>query len=452
MKAQTVIGQSPFAMVKEKYGIDIPVLTKESALNKMAQLRHNLKAVHDIPLRDTIALLDKCAKLWLNRSFSGQHIEVLSRITNQSKELVGAELDSTIEMLLRENIEKTVRCELGSLSILDDWIPAEYGEVRREPRGVVFHNISGNALIVITVSIAMGLLSKNCNLVKVSKDEPYFANAFFKSLCSIDSTVKDRLSVNYFDSSDSEIYEAIIGASDCVLHWGGVESEKIISLLCSKHHVKLVSHGPKISFEVIDNIQESPEQTTDKIAFDIMAWEQKACLSPRILFINKELDVEDFAQSLASSLQRLTKRFPKEYSTAWNAIKTIQDRQFCIEKYGLTSGVKAYSSYNADYTVLLLNKTADREDINRCFYRFIFVCPYNDPHEVEDWIRANIRPYLQTMGYMGNSKYFISDMASMGVTAITKPGEMSLHRPGTSHDGYSNLTELTYAVSSQIQR
>ncbi|MCX8163281.1 MAG: hypothetical protein N3D10_01870, partial [Candidatus Micrarchaeota archaeon] len=42
-----------------------------------------------------------------------------------------------------------------------------YGMVHRQPRGLVFHNVSGNAFIVIPVSIAMGLISKNVNLVKV---------------------------------------------------------------------------------------------------------------------------------------------------------------------------------------------------------------------------------------------------------------------------------------------
>lgn len=449
MKLQTAAEPNLFAALRKKYKIDIPVLTEETAPDEIRRLRDNLKKAREAPLCDTAALLDRCANLWLNRNFSAGPVHILSQITNQSPELVLAELESTMKMLMRENIEKLLRCELGNPSALDGWVPAEYGLVRREPRGLVFHNISGNAFIVIPASISMGLLSKCCNLVKVSKDEPYFANAFFQSLRSIDSTIGDRLSVVYFDSTDSEIYRSVIRKSDCVLHWGGMESERSLSSLCSEYRVKLVSHGPKISFEVVDSLPDSPARIAGKIAVDIMAWEQKACLSPRVLFINDSLDVDTFARLLANSLRFLTKRFPKEYSTAWNSMKSIQDRQFCIEKYGLSSGVKAYSSYNADYTVLQINRMPEKEDINRCFYRFIFVCPYHDPREVEDWAAPNIRPYLQTMGYCGSDGRFIDAMAAMGVTAVTRPGEMSMHQPGTSHDGYSNLTELTYAVSLQ---
>lgn len=449
MKQSAVTRQDLITSFIKKYDIDMPLLTKENAENAIQELKRNLSNARSIPLRDTVALLDKCAHLWLNHEFSAKHVKMLSAITNQGQELVRTELDSIMKALLRENIEKLVRCELGNPDVLDKWISAEYGSVRREPRGIVFHNISGNAFIVPPVSIAMGLLSKNCNLVKVSKDEPYFAYAFAKSLYSIDPAVEKRLSVNYFDSSESEIYDTIIKGCDCVLHWGGVESERFISSLCSKYRVKLVSHGAKISFEVIDELPSNPAQITDGVAADMIAWEQKACLSPRVLFINSKLDVDGFAQSLSKSLNTLTKSFPKEYSTAWNSMKSIQDRQLCIEKYGLASGVKIYSSYNADYSVLQINRMPEKEDVDRCFYRFIFVCPYHDSHEVEDWVRVNIQPYLQTMGYSGTNKEFLDNMAAMGVTAITKPGKMSLHEPGTSHDGYSNLTELTYAVSNQ---
>jgi hypothetical protein len=451
MKLQASDLQEPFEIVKREYGVRIPVMTKKDALEKAAQLRKNLSKVRKIPLTDTAALLDKCARLWLNYNFREKPVKVLSEITNQSVELTNLELESTMKMLLRENIEATVTSELGSPSILDEWIPSEHGETKRESRGIVFHNISGNAFVVIPVSIAMGLLSKNCNLVKVSKDEPFFAYSFFKSLCQIDDSVKDRLTVGYFDSSDSEIYETIIKESNCVVHWGGIESEKAISSLCTKYYVKLISHGPKISFEVIDDIPDSEDQVAEKVAYDMTAWEQKACFSPRILFVNKRLNPERFAESLATSLQQLTKKFPKKYSTAWNSIKTIQDRQLCIEKYGLTSGIKSYTSFNADYTILLLNGMPEREDINHCFYRFIFICPYDDFQEVEDWVGTNIRPYLQTMGYAGNNENFINDMAEAGVTTITQPGEMALRKPGISHDGFSNLTELTYAVSRQSE-
>ncbi|HEX2938172.1 MAG TPA: acyl-CoA reductase [Ruminiclostridium sp.] len=445
MSSNTVLENELLAMAGE-----MPVLDRQKALEELKRLRSNVMKSREIPFSETAAVLDKCARVWLNREYSGRHIEILSKITNQSPELVTVELEGTMKMLLRENIERTVRCELGGSGILDGWVSTEYGKVCRKPRGVLFHNISGNAFIVIPVSISMGLISKNCNFVKVSRDEPYFAYALFKSLCEIDDSIKDRLSVSYFDSSDSDIYDAVIGSSDCVLHWGGIESEKSISALCSNHRVKLVTHGPKISFEVVDSFTGDPAPIAGKIAMDMMAWEQKACLSPRVLFINKKLDAEEFTRKLADSLQLLTARFPKAYLNEWNSIKTIQDRQYCIEKYGLASGVKVYSSYNADYTVLLTSEMPDKNDINRCFYRFIFVCPYENPSEVESWVKTNIKPYLQTMGYTGSDEQFIDRMAMLGITTITKPGEMSLHAPGTSHDGFSNLTELTYAVSSQL--
>lgn len=450
MKTGMIIEHENLASLMRKHGVNIPIMDEASITAQLHRLRGNVEKVRGIEFRQTAELLDKCAKLWLNRDYSRKHIEILSEITNQSVELVTMEIEGSMKMLLRENLERTVTGELGSTQILDGWVRTNYGQVRREPRGVVFHNISGNAFVVIPVSISMGLLSKNCNLVKVSKDEPYFAPALLESLSEIESSIKDRLAVTYFDSSSSGIYEKVVRESDCVLHWGGAESAKFMGNLCSQYKVKLITHGPKISFEVVDSLEGAAESVTDHVAADVMIWEQKACLSPRILFINRKLDVEGFTRKLAVSLQMLTEKYPKAYMNPWNPMKTIQDRQYCIEKYGLKKGVKVFSSYNADYTVILSAEMPDKEDIDKCFYRFIFVCPYSDSSEVESWVSGNIKPYLQTMGYCGSDDNFIDKMAALGVTIITKPGEMSLHAPGTSHDGVSNLTELTYAVSSQV--
>lgn len=433
---------------QKAYGIELPFVDKTSLVAEIDRLKQCRETTREISVEKTINILDRCAKLWLNPSYSKKHIEILSQLTNQSPELVAQELEGCMSIFLRENVEKIISEELGSSQILDGWVKTSYGLVKREPLGVLFHNISGNAFVVIPVSILMGLVSKNSNIIKVSKDEPYFAYAVWQSLCEIDSSIKDRLSVVFFDSSSTDIYQAAVRSCSGVIHWGGAESGKIMSELCAKNNVKLISHGPKISFEVIDNMDDMIK-TTYNVAKDIILWEQKACLSPRIVFINNKLDVDGFSQKLASSLRKITKNYPKLYQSPWNSIKTIQDRQYCLVKYGLKNNTQVYSSYNADFTVVSNPSLPDKEDIDKCFYRFVFVCAFSSKDEVFEYANKNLKMYLQTMGYAGADEKFIERMAALGVTIITKPGEMSLHSPGTSHDGISNLHEMTYAVSRQ---
>ncbi len=439
-------------IIKKKInGLELELVCADKAeLNEeISRLNKNKKKVHDISLEKTIDILDKCARLWLNDNYMSEHLDILSKIVNQSPELVKSELQGSFSMLLRENVEKMIKEELCFPEILDSWVKTGYGYVKRQPRGTVFHNISGNAFIVIPVSLSMGLLTKNCNLVKVSGDEPYFAYAFYKSLCEIDTSIADRLSVVYFDSSQPDIYETVIKGCNNVIHWGGEESGKSIAGICAKYGVDLISHGAKISFEVIDQTEDI-QKTAQNVATDIVVWEQKACLSPRVVFVNRNLDVMEFSQSLAGALNNLATVFPKAYLAPWNSMKTIQDRQYCTLKYGLKNKVEMFSSFNADYTVILNNGMPDKEDMDKCFYRFVFVCPYENITEVYRYVECNIRDYLQTMGYCGNNEDFIEDMARLGVSIITPPGEMSMHRPGTSHDGIFNLQELTYAVSRQL--
>ncbi|KOF55937.1 MULTISPECIES: acyl-CoA reductase [Clostridium] len=430
--------------------LELNMSKKQDVLKEIERLNKNRTMIHETDTESTIDLLDKCAKKWLDREYSRRSAEILSKITNQSVQLIEYEMQNNMRMLLKENIEKTIEEELGDLNIMDKWIKTSYGYAHRQPRGLIFHNISGNAFVVVIMSIAMGLLSKSVNLVKVSGDEPYFSYAFYKSLCEIDSTVKDRLSIVYFDSKEENIYENIVSKSDCVIHWGGERSSEIMANLCSKYNKHIIMHGAKISFEVIDRAEDILK-CTNAIAKDIVCWEQKACLSPRIVFVNENINLEEFSQKLSDNLREMTNTVPKLYLNAWNSIKTIQDRQYCMIKHSLREdNAKLYSSYNADYTVILTKDMPDKEDINRCFYRFVFVCPYSNDNEVYKYVKENIADYLQTMGYSGDNQEFIEKMTLLGVSAVTRPGYMTLHYPGTSHDGIHNLYDMTLLVSRQV--
>lgn len=451
MKIEYTCGNTALARNINDISLDLICSEEDEIAAEIERLRANRAKAHELPLQDTLDLLDQCGKKWLDRDYSRTHVEILSHILNQSMELVTYELESSMQMLLKENLEKIVTEELGNSEILDSWVRTSYGEVHRQPRGMMFHNISGNAFVVVPVSISMGLLSKNCNLVKVSGDEPYFAYAFYNSLCEIDPSIKERLSVLYFDSSKQELYDTIVRNSDCVIHWGGEYSGRIMAELCAKYNSHLIMHGAKISFEVIDRVEDM-KATAEAIAKDIICWEQKACLSPRIIFVNNKIDTGILAKAIGDILKKYTVILPKAYLNPWSSMKVIQDRQYCLLKYGVKEkqDVKLYSSYNADYTVILNSKMPDKEDIDRCFNRFIFVCPYESSDEVHDYIEENLKAYLQTMGYSGEDEGFIEKMTLLGVSIVTRPGEMALHHPGTSHDGMYNLNEMTVVVSRQI--
>jgi Acyl-CoA reductase (LuxC). len=450
MEIKYTCGSSALTKNINDMNLELTSSSEKDIIKEVDRLKRNKFKVHEISVQETIDLLDKCGRQWLDKEYSKKHVKILSHILNQSEELVTYELENTMQMLLRENIEKIIKEELGEIDVLDSWVDTSYGKVHRQPRGVMFHNISGNAFVVVPTSIAMGLLSKNCNLVKVSADEPYFANAFYRSLVEIDPNIRDRLSVMYFSSENSNIYEEIVKRVDCVVHWGGETSGKVMAKLCAENNCHLVMHGAKISFEVIDEAKDI-YNIAEGVAKDVICWEQKACLSPRIVFVNNKIDTKSFARVIAEKLDALSEIYPKAYLNSWSSIKMIQDRQYCLLKYGLKNeDTKLYSSYNADFTVLLNSKMPDKQDIDRCFNRFVFICPYENSNEVYEYVLNNLVQYLQTMGYSGNDEEFIEKMTLLGVNIITKPGEMPLHYPGTSHDGIHNLNEMTFVVSKQI--
>lgn len=437
-------------IIKRDYNgciVDVPVYNISDIQLVMEKLKRNKINAHQIDTKYTIDLLDACAKMWLDREYSKIHVENIAKITNQSKELVLFELEGVMKGLLKENVNLLINEELGNIDILDNWVETYYGMVHRQPRGLVFHNVSGNAFIVIPVSIAMGLISKNVNLVKVSKDEPYFAYAFYKSLVELDESIKDRLSIIYFDSSLADIYDYIVSNSDCVIHWGGKQSRDYMANLCSKYSIHFIEHGPKVSFEVVD--KEPSIEDIKGIALDMSLWEQKACLSPRIIFLNAKINKEEFLEELKNALEETLNYLPKGYYDYFSSIKTLQDRQYMILKNMENDNFKIISSKTSDYTIVYSNDFPNNREIDMCFNRFIYVCPYERKDQVIEYIQKNLKGYLQTMGYCGDDLDFIEKATLCGVSIVTKPGSMSFHKAGTSHDGIYNLSELTYVVSLQ---
>jgi len=437
-------------VIKRDYNgcmVNVPVYDISDIKIVIDNLKANINKAHEICTEYTIDLLDACAKKWLDREYSKVHVEYLAKITNQSKELVLFELEGVMKGLLKENIKLLLKEELGDEKILDNWVETYYGMVHRQPRGFTFHNVSGNAFIVIPISIAMGLIAKNVNLVKVSKDEPYFAYAFYKSLIELDERIKDRLSIMYFDSSSTEIYEYIVANSDCVIHWGGKQSRDFMASLCAKYAVHFIEHGPKVSFEVID--KKPSLEDIRGIALDMSLWEQKACLSPRIIFLNSQINKEDFLEALKNELEETLNYLPKGYYDYFSSVKVLQDRQYLLLKNIDNLDFIMISSKNSDYTIVYSKDFPSNREIDMCFSRFIYVCPYENKSQVIEYVSKNLKGYLQTMGYCGDDLDFIEKVTLCGVSIVTKPGSMSFHLAGTSHDGIYNLQELTYAVSFQ---
>ncbi|PAE38027.1 acyl-CoA reductase [Bacillus sp. 7884-1] len=415
------------------------------------KLRNGISTARSRPVSYYIDLLDAVGKLWSDPTFRASVLPFLATATGHSPELVELELDTVCKFLKQEYLFAMVDRELEDGNILDNWIKVQGILLRRHPRGLILHNLAGNALIVAPLSITFGLLTKNIALIKVPSDQPLFSTAFVRSLLSLAPELNNEISVLQWSGSDHEVFQTLFPVLDGAIHWGGEKSQHAISLLASEYDVPLLSHGPKFSFSYIDGLmQKDVTELAKRISIDIVLWEQKACSSPRFILVRSGddgADAQALAESLAISLSQADVKWPVSRTDIGKSILVAAQRQQYSLKYGMSGQGKVLASKDPNgWTVVISNTLPDNAAINASTGRFIFVCPVSSSTEVLNYLKSydrQQRKLLQVMAYEGKDMNFLDAATYLGVSRISRIGEMSFPAPGASHDGGYNLSALT---------
>ena len=202
----------------------------------------------------------------------------------------------------------------------------------RQPCGLVMHNLAGNAFNVGMLSLMFGLLTKNVNLIKLPREEPYFSVKFAESIAEVDKKIAKEIAVLYWSGSRGEIYDELFnsGFVDCVLAWGGLTSIEDIRRRAYRFGIKMIDHRPKMSFGIIsEDVLSDPTLMQDmaqKIAMDVAIWNQKACLSPRVIYIKEKSTQTAVSKDYNESQYQSNSDQNESDNTAdssWNSLKNF---------------------------------------------------------------------------------------------------------------------------------
>ncbi|UCH92131.1 MAG: hypothetical protein JSV88_17785 [Candidatus Aminicenantes bacterium] len=398
-----------------------------------------------------IRIFEKASRIWLNphSDYRKEAVRVLSFVSGKSKKLIEEELDVTAEFLTSENIERVLKYEIGNrndkgLEYLEGWVDEGLFWTHIAPRpGIAFHNLAGNTIIVPVLSSVYGLLAQKASLLKLSSADPYFGHIFVRSLWSIEPSLRKVLNAVYWSGKNHQVYEALFPnlADHYVVQWGAGKSTATIQGYCEKYKVKkLVNHGPRFSFEVIEN--GNPTMAYDIAKYDVILWEQQSCSSPRFIFVlADEKGCQDFAGQLAASFTGMAEIMPKTLGKGHINFIAVQENY--KKKLELSGKGRVYFSKESGWGVIYSKDKPTFDDVNACNGRVLFVSPIKNLEEVIQYIdNMKLSPYLQIMGYDGDDQEFCKKIGAKGAALITYPGEMNYRMGGVNHDGMYNLREL----------
>ncbi|WP_405575515.1 hypothetical protein OG317_36490 [Streptomyces sp. NBC_01167] len=316
------------------------------------------------------------------------------------------------------------------------------------PVGLVVHIAPGNAATVAPLSLIEGLLAGNVNVLKTSSADTLLAPHLLAELVEQDSTgtLAERVIVLSFPSTRQDWLRLMCAPADAVAVWGGESAVAGVA-----DHVpagcRLVEWGHKISFAYLTRDSWADEATLTALTDDVCLFEQQACSSPQVVYLDTEDagELHAFCDRLTAALTTRPAPAAQELDPAEYAELTTTEHLARLEEHlGYT---RVLAAPDRTWRVIAdIRPTLTASPLHRT----IWVKPLPRKHVI-----ATLRPmrrYLQTAGLAG-SRTDIAELSALvlaaGVTRVTPLGAMTVGYSGEPHDGVYALQRYSRRVAVQ---
>lgn len=319
------------------------------------------------------------------------------------------------------------------------------------PIGLVAHIAPGNAPTVAPLSLIEGLIAGNINVLKTSSTDTLLAQHLLAELVAQDPTgaLAERVIVLRFSSSRQDWLRLMCAPADAIAVWGGESAVAGVAAHVSAG-CRLVEWGHKISFAYLTREAWNDEATLNALAEDICRYEQQACSSPQVVYLDTERtgDLRTFCDQLAAALAAQPAPAADEFDLAEYAELTTTEHLARLEEHlGFTRVLAA-----PDRTWRVIADTRPTLTASP-LHRTVWVKPLPRTHLV-----TTLRPmrrYLQTAGIAG-SRIDIAELSALvfaaGATRVTPVGAMTAGYTGEPHDGVYALQRYSRRVAVQADK
>jgi hypothetical protein len=260
--------------------------------------------------------------------------------------------------LRRGNLEPVLLRELGPSSLNGGWQEDGRAKLRAFPLGIVGHWPAGNIEIQPVLSLTCALLGGNGCLVRVPSRLVWITRRVMEKLQEVDQAglLIDRIFMASFDHSRTDLHEAMAQSVDGAMIWGGAEAVSQVRGLPFPHWARVVVFGPRLSAAAMD--AETWRDRTERaswcrrIARDVWQFDQQACSSPQVLFLERGAggDPDEFVEDLRLAFQEENRHHPRRQ------IEPALTSAICLARASwllAEAGNHALFPTSPDWTILL---------------------------------------------------------------------------------------------------
>jgi hypothetical protein len=177
--------------------------------------------------------------------------------------------------------------------------------------------LAGNVFTASLKAIALPLLAQSPVLAKVSSREDVFPRILRRALTDADRDVAECFDLLTFEGGDEELEGALFQQADVVSAFGGDGTLASIRARLGGT-TTFVPHGHGLGAVFVPasalDREDELELLVEEIALDVAAYDQRGCLSPHTVFVERGARVSgrDVAHALAAhGLDTIARRLPR---------------------------------------------------------------------------------------------------------------------------------------------
>jgi hypothetical protein len=415
-----------------------------------SQLRTAADQLVQLPLAGLLSCLERLAWLWQPEGdLARQASSLLAGVFSQRT--VAAALHGLALSMQPDIVRAELARELGRLDLLDSWQPDEHGVglVRGFPLGVVAQVLAGNVFLGGVIALAQGLLTRNAVLLKLSSEDSGFTELFAKTLRQVDEdgVVSRAVAVCAWNSSHEELNQVVREEADAVVVWGGQSA--VAAYPPERCRGRVIHYGPRLGIGFVLRGVDL-DAALPELAWDVALWEQRACSSPRLLFVEDPgqsgVYPAEVAAGLSRALAALSESLPPRPLSLDDKAEVLAIRELAWwqERAELFAVPAAMT-----HTVLLANGLPSAVPLG---YRTVRIVPFASLAQIGELL-APYRASLQTAVLAVPPERWLHTaevLARAGLAQVVAAGSAAARFLGLPHEGEFALRRLVRLVGIDL--
>ena len=392
-----------------------------------------MTALAQTPVAKIIAAISDAAERWGDADFPAR-VRVTTRIahrTGYSVPVVEYALDRLFFSITREQIEATVRSELGSLETLDAFTPRDgRPDAWARPVGSVCI-ISSRTTIGVAIVPAIFALCAKCDVL-VKDREDSLVQAFFETLAEESSIFRDAAKAAAWTSGEQNAPD--LSRFDAVVAFGSDETLAEIGR-CVRGQSRFIAYGTRASAGYVTReslaTQESAIAIARGAARDLVLYESEGCLSLHTLFAERggTVTLREFGKMLAASIEEANVEFPVGERSAADAARIAHYRDLAAFRAATGRG-SVFASESAHYAVVVDHPPSEPPQF---LPRTIGIVAVDGPDDALRYLQEHRLP-LEGFALSGQRSDVVRLALEAGAVRLTRFGELQ-HPPLSGDHG-----------------